>query len=119
MQTQITFRHMDSSPALREYVESKLDHIQKHLVKAVEVHVILSVQKHIHKAEIVLHEQNLKASASETSNDMYKSIDSAMQKIEVQVRKFKDKRQEHHKHHEPLHETAAHAEEAYQRAKGE
>lgn len=107
---------MDSSDALKEYVESKIEHMKKHLIKPVEAHVILSVQKHIHKAEVVLHEQDLKASASETSDDMYKSIDSAMHKIETQVRKFKEKRQDHHQHNS-LHDTAAMAEAAYERSK--
>lgn len=116
MQVTITFRHMDASPAVREYVDSRISHIEKFLIKPTEVHVILSVEKFRHRAEIVLFEQHFKASADETSDDMYKSLDSALTKIETQVKKHKTKVQEHHKHHHPLHEIAAEAEAEFVKA---
>lgn len=115
MQISITFRHMEASQALRDYVDSKIGHMEKFLIKPTEVHVILSVEKYRHRAEIVLHEQNFKAAGDEVSDDMYKSIDSAISKIETQVKKHKQKLQNHHKHHQPLHEIAAQAEDQYQR----
>ncbi|MCP5464113.1 MAG: ribosome-associated translation inhibitor RaiA [Deltaproteobacteria bacterium] len=116
MQVLITFRHMDASDAIRSYVDSKLEHLKKHLIKPTEVHAILSVEKFRHQCEINLLEQNFKASAKEVTEDMYKSIDKAIDKLEVQLRKHKDKLQGHHKGHESLSEIAARAEEDYQRS---
>ena len=105
---------MDASDAIRDYVDSKIGHIEKYLIRPTEMHVVLSVEKFRHRAEITLHEQNFKASADETTEDMYKSIDKAIHKIEAQVKKHKTKIQDHHKHN-PLHEIAAKAESEYQK----
>jgi len=115
MQISITFRHMEATDALRDYVDDKINNLKKYLIKPTEVHVILSVEKFRHRAEIVLLEQNFKASADETTDDMYATIDSAIHKIETQVRKHKQKLQSHHKHHHPLQEIAAQAENDYQK----
>lgn len=114
MQVSITFRHMEASQAVRDYVDSQIEHLEKFLIKPTELHVILSVEKFRNRAEIVLHEQHFKATADETSEDMYKSIDSAMSKIEAQAKKHKDKLQEHHKHHQSLSDVASLAEAEYQ-----
>lgn len=117
MQVTITFRHMDASPAMRDYVDSKIGNLEKFLIKPTEVHVIMSVEKFRHRAEVVLYEQHFKASADETSEDMHKSIDKALTKIEHQVKKHKEKIQGHHKHHHPLHEIAAQAESEFESTK--
>ena len=114
MQVSITFRHMEASEAVREYLDSKIAHLEKFLIKPTELHAILSVEKFRHRAEIVLNEQHFKASADETSDDMYKSIDKALSKIEAQAKKHKDKLQEHHKHHKPLADVASIAENEYE-----
>lgn len=115
MQVSITFRHMDASQAIRDHIDSQIGHLEKFLVKPTEIHVVLSVEKFRHRAEVVLSEQHFKASADETTDDMYKSIDKAMSKVESQVKKHKDKIQEHHKHHHSLSDIASEAEAEYQR----
>lgn len=105
---------MEASQAVRDYVDTRIGHLEKFLIKPLELHVILSVEKFRHRAEVVLNEQHFKASADETSDDMYKSIDSAMSKIEAQAKKHKEKLQEHHKHHQSLSDIASIAEAEYQ-----
>lgn len=106
---------MEASQAIRDYVDTKIGHLEKFLIRPTEMHVVLSVEKFRHRAEITLHEQNFKASADETTEDMYKSIDKVIHKIESQVKKHKTKIQDHHKHHHPLHEIAAQAETEFQK----
>lgn len=115
MQVSITFRHMEASQALREYIDTKISHLKKFLIKPTEVHVVLSVEKFRHRAEVILFEQNFKASADETTDDMYKTIDKTMTKIEAQVKKHKQKIQGHHKHHQGVGEVAAIAEDLYEK----
>jgi|APSaa5957512535_1039671.scaffolds.fasta_scaffold50148_2 putative sigma-54 modulation protein len=118
MQVSITFRHMDASQAIRDHIDDQISHLEKYLIKPSEVHVILSVEKKIrHRCEIVLMEQHFKASADVTSDDMYKSIDKSVSKIQSQVSKQKKKLQEHHKHHQGVREVTAIAEEQYQKEK--
>ena len=115
MQVSITFRHMEATAAIRDHVDEKISHLEKYLIKPTEVRVILSVEKFRHRTEIVVLEQNFKASADETTDDMYRSIDRAIVKIEKQVKRFKGKVQGHHKQH--LQDVAVLAENEYQKRK--
>lgn len=115
MQVSITFRHMNASDAIRNHIDSKLEHMKKFLIKPVEVHVILAVEKFRHTAEIVLSEQHFQAKAKEVTDDMYLSIDRALDKIEAQAKKHKEKIQEHHKHHISVQEVTTEAEKEYLR----
>lgn len=118
MQISITFRHMKASVALREHVDARISSLQKYFIKPIEFHAVLSVEKIRHRVEVVLHEQNFKASADEISDDMYKSIDQALDKIENQVKKHKAKAQEHHRGHSGLSDVAALAEKKFDKAQG-
>jgi putative sigma-54 modulation protein len=110
MKKTITFRHMEATDAIKDHVEEQLTHLEKFLIKPTEVHVILSVEKFRQKAEITVHEQNFDAQAFEVSDDLYASIDKAILKIQAQIKKHKDKVQEHHKHHVSVQEASAQAE---------
>lgn len=113
MQISVTFRHMEASDGLREHINQKFEHLTKYLIKPIEVNVTLSVEKFRHTAEVILNEQNFQAKALETTNDMYASVDLALHKIEKQLKKHKEKIQEHHKHHNATHDIAAEAEAEY------
>lgn len=115
MQVAITFRHMEASDAVRSHIDTKLEHIQKYLLKPIEVHVTLSVEKFRHTAEFILLEQHFQAKAKETTDDMYASIDLALTKIEIQVKKHKEKVQEHQKRHLSTQEAALLAEKEFLR----
>lgn len=115
MQVHFTFRHMDASDAVRNHINDKLTHIQKYLLKPVDVHVTLEVEKFRHTVEIVLLEQHFQAKAKETTDDMHVSIDAALAKIEAQVRKRKEKVQEHQKHHISVQEATTRAEAEFVR----
>ena len=55
MNLQVTGLHLDVTPALREYVETKLERITRHVDHVIDVAVILSVDKLVQKAEVNLH----------------------------------------------------------------
>lgn len=115
MQVSITFRHMDASDAIKDHIDAHLEHLKKFLIKPISATVTLSVEKHRHQAEIILNEQNCQAKAVEITDDMYQSIDKAFAKIEAQVKKHKQKIQEHHKHHLSVGEVAAMAEGEFEK----
>ena len=115
MRVSVTFRHMEASDAVRDYIEEKIESLKKFLLKPIDVHVTLSVEKFRHTAEIILVEGQFQAKAKEESDDMYASLDSALDKIGKQVKKHKEKMQEHHKHHLSVGETAAIEEEHFSR----
>lgn len=93
MQVLVTFRHIKTTDALRRYAESKVERARKYLRDPIEAHVVLSVAKHRHVAEITLTADHLVLNATEETGDLYSAIDLAMSKIERQIQKRVTKRQ--------------------------
>ncbi|ATB36001.1 ribosomal subunit interface protein [Cystobacter fuscus] len=96
MQLNITFRQFGSSDSLKEYAKEKVERVNKYLDRAGEAHVVLSLERHLHHADITIHSGAWVLRGREKSEDMYASIDSAMDKIEAQLRKYKEKIKNHH-----------------------
>ncbi len=95
MQITVTFRHVDSTPALRTYAEDKVTHMsRKYLRRPIDAHVILSVAKQRHVAEITLQADHVSMFAKETTHDLYSAIDLAVEKLEHQAQKLKARRSE-------------------------
>ena len=95
MNVSISGRRMEVTDAIRDHVDSGLLKIKQHFDRVIDVKVVLSVEKRRHLAEINLHANGLQINAKESSDDMYGSIDSALQKIERQVTKHKGRIQRH------------------------
>ena len=95
MQTTVTFKNMDSSDSLKAYVQKKLDKFDKMLDNPGEAHLVLSVQKIRHIAELTLSCDRLNIHAKEESDIMYSSIDVLMDKVKAQIKKHKEKIKHH------------------------
>ena len=95
MQVTVTFRHVRSSPPLRKYAGEKLERVAKHVRNPMEAHVILSVVKKDHVAEISLHAPGGTLFAEAKTGDLYSAIDLAIDKIDRQARKLSARRKEH------------------------
>ena len=93
MQVLVTFRHIQATDALRSYAEAKIDKLIRYLHRPIEAHVILTVVKHRHVAEVILKGDHLTFNATEETGDLYSAIDRAGAKIERQVKKQATKRQ--------------------------
>ena len=104
MQLSTTFRHMEASPAVKDYAEERLEKIKKYFSRdPIAAHGTFSVERnHSHTAEFSLTLPNgIVIQARETTEDMYSSIDLAMARIERQVRKWKEKIRTHKPHGGP------------------
>ncbi len=96
MQIEITFRRMDPSDALRDYLTDKMGRIRKFLGRPSHAHVVLTSEHFRNKADITLTLNNgLFVKGVDTSDDMYFSIDQAIARIEKQFRKYKEKIHNH------------------------
>ncbi len=93
MQVLVTFRHIEATDALRRYAESKVGRARKFLRHPIEAHVVLSVAKRRHMAEITVTGDHLTLNAAEETDDLYSAIDLAMSKLERQIKKHVTKRQ--------------------------
>ena len=98
MKVSVTFRKIDPSDHIREYAENKLDRLDKYLDAAAEAHVVLSVEKFRHIADITLSSDGLRIKGAEETEDMYSAIDMVMDKIEKQIKRQLDKRKNRKPH---------------------
>jgi putative sigma-54 modulation protein len=101
LQVSVTFRHIEPTDPLKDYATEKVERVcSKYLRFPIEAHVILSVVKQRHMAEINVHAKHFDISAHEITGDLYSAIDLALDKCEAQLRKHKD-RINHHKGRQP------------------
>lgn len=96
MHMNITFRHLDPIDSLKNYAQEKVERVNKYLDSASEAHVVLSLERHLHHADITIHSGPYVLRGREKSEDMYASIDLAMDKIERQLKRYKEKLKSHH-----------------------
>lgn len=96
MHMNITFRHLDPIDSLKNYAQEKVARVNKYLDSATEAHVVLSLERHLHHADITIHSGTYVLRGRENSEDMYASIDLAMDKIERQLKRYKEKLKSHH-----------------------
>lgn len=86
--------NIEVTPAIRDYVESKVGKIEKYFdeVPEANAHVNLKVYSNrTGKAEVTIPLPNIVLRAEETSPDLYGSIDLVSDKLERQIRKYKTK----------------------------
>ncbi len=95
MNLNIAGHHIEVTPALRDYVTSKLDRVIRHFDNVTNVHVVLSVEKLIQKAEITVHVKGKDIYADSSDADLYAAIDGLVDKLNRQVVKYKEKVSDH------------------------
>jgi len=91
MKIEYTGRHIAVSPALRRHAAERLAKIARHMNGASEAHVILAVEKRQHIAEVVVVGKREKLSSEASTEDMYASLNRALDKIERQAKKHREK----------------------------
>jgi putative sigma-54 modulation protein len=91
MQTIVSFRQIDSSDALKNHAVEKTSRMAKYFDDASDAHVILSTERYLHKAEITINAHGMTMCSKELSSDMYNSIDRAVEKIEKQIKRYRNK----------------------------
>ena len=96
MQLSITGHHINITPALRNYVDNKLERLERHFENVTDIHCVLSVEKLRHKAEATVQVSGATLFADEVQEDMYAAIDGLVDKLNRQVKKHKEKRRDHH-----------------------
>ncbi len=93
----INGRHLEVTPALREYAEKKVKKFERFLSNITEAVVTLSVEKYRHKAEVLLKANGVMIQAESVTSEIYSSIDDVVEKLEKQIKKYKGKLTAHRK----------------------
>jgi len=95
MQLSISGHHLDITEAIKQHSIEKLSKIKHHFDHLININMILEVEKDVQKAEATIHVSGADLFAKAESSDMYASIDQMVNKLDSQIRKHKEKLNEH------------------------
>lgn len=88
MQINMTFRHLEATPRLKDYIEGKLQKAKKYLHEPIEAHVVLSAAKFRHTVDVTITADNgVAINGTESMEDIHAAIDNVIDKIERQIKK--------------------------------
>ena len=91
MQVHVRGKGVVVTDALREYADKRLRKLEKHFQNLHTATVTESVQGREHRVEVMLEGDGARVRSEERGNDLYAAIDRVSDKLERQMRKFKDK----------------------------
>lgn len=90
-------RNIEVTPALRKYAEEKISKFERYLSNITEATVTMTVEKYRHKVEVLLKANGVLIQAEGVTGEIYSSIDDVVEKLEKQVKKYKEKMVSHRK----------------------
>lgn len=91
MNLHMTGHHLEITPALRDYVTSKLTRINRHFDHVIDVNMIMTVEKLNQRVEANVHLSGKDIFVESTNSDMYAAIDLLVDKLDRQIIKHKEK----------------------------
>lgn len=91
MQLSISGHHVDLTESINDYIEHKFEKLERHYDHITQVHVVLNVEKLVHKAEATAHVTGAELFANADAEDMYTAIDQMVDKLDRQLIKHKEK----------------------------
>ena len=95
MNITVTGRHLNVSDNLRDYAEKKIKKLEKYFNQLIDAHVILSSEKLDRISEVVINGDGIQFHGKEKAADLHSAIDLLFEKMEKQIRRYKEKHQAH------------------------
>nr|VFK47741.1 MAG: putative sigma-54 modulation protein [Candidatus Kentron sp. TC]VFK50250.1 MAG: SSU ribosomal protein S30P /sigma 54 modulation protein [Candidatus Kentron sp. TC]VFK63270.1 MAG: putative sigma-54 modulation protein [Candidatus Kentron sp. TC] len=97
MQINLTGQNIEITQALRDYINNKFARLERRYDYITSVHVVLGIEKLRQKAEATIYMSRGNLHAEAEAEDMYASIDGLMDKLDRQIKRYKEKRTDHRK----------------------
>lgn len=91
MRINVSARHFKASNKLQEFAANEVMRLKKFFDNITDGEIILDWQKGSKSSEIILNVNGIRLTATEASNDFYKCIPKAVDKLESQLRRYKGK----------------------------
>lgn len=95
MQINITARHFDLTDAIKNYVNKEVEKLFTYFDRIISVSVIISYERDRSSTEIVVNAPKMNIRSKGEDTNLYKSIDSAVDKSEHQLKKIREKKTNH------------------------
>ena len=96
MNLNITGHHLDVTPAIREYIQTKMTRVVRHFDHVIDTQVILSLEPLKHRAELTLHIPGKDIHCEASEDNLYAAIDLLIDKVDRKVLQHKTRTQNHH-----------------------
>lgn len=93
MKVIITTKNFSASENLKETIEKKMGKLGKYFSDDIEANVMVSSERGRQKVESTINAKGMIFRAEETTSDVYESIDKVVDKLSVQMSRFKSKLQ--------------------------
>lgn len=98
MQTTITGRHVNVTENVKAHLEDKLERCLGVFPRIESVKVVLDMENRDNVSEVIIQAANhIRVTATEKSENLYDAIDRSIEHAERQMRKQRDKVQDHHR----------------------
>ena len=95
MRTKITCRHCELEPGLKDHVENKIEHLSRYFDRVDEAHIVFQTEGHRCIADITVHASRAVISSEQTADDMRSAFDRSLEKVERQIRRYKERVRNH------------------------
>lgn len=95
MQVQYTGHNIEITQAIRDHIEKKLSRLKAQTDKITNIHIIFEVEKLRQIAEANVAVPGTMINAKAESEDMYKTVDLLIDKLNAQLTKYKEKHTDH------------------------
>ena len=91
MNLHLTGHHLEITPAIRDFVSSKLQRVTHHFDHVFDVNVVLTVEKLRHRIEASVHVRGKEIFCESADADMYAAIDGLVDRLDRTIIKHKEK----------------------------
>lgn len=98
----VTGRHVQVTDGMKEHAIARLAKLERIGTRIIDIHVIMDMQKMANLVEILMKYGHTTIRSHAASEDMYLSIDQAVDKLEKQLKRYKSKLQDHHAKEHPI-----------------
>ena len=91
MELDFTFRNLESTEAIKTWAVKRFQKVVKHLREPASAHLVLTVDRHRHRAELTVHSASDVLRAADESDDMYASMDAVMARVAESAHRAKER----------------------------
>ncbi len=95
MNTKVTARHFDLTPELKERAEEEIASLTRYFDRIISAEFIFDAERHRRSAELKVKVYNQTIAAKSETDDIYTAMGASMDKVKVQLKKYKGKLKEH------------------------
>ena len=95
MEITITGRHLELTDHLKTYAEEKIRRLKRYFDRLIQANIVLWTERHRQIAEVTMHVYGHTIVIQEASEDMYTSIDTLVDRLERQIKKYKERLSQH------------------------